>query len=926
MLLRYKFLSLLAVACCGFFACKTQMADQPLLLDPELRTGKLPNGFTYYIRRNKTPQKRVMMYLAVKAGSILETDQQRGVAHFVEHMSFNGTKHFPKKELSNYLEKSGVRFGADLNANTGPDETVYQLPLPSDNPELLANGLQIMRDWAQEANIEAEDVARERHVILEEKRYRQGLQQRYEEQSIPVYTNQSRYSSRLPIGTEPVLQKVTAEQIRSFYKDWYRPNLEAILVVGDIDVDQMEKDIKAKFSDLKNPVKEKERPAYRATLTGKNQYMQFIDPEWGGIAVEVVMKQQQSRMLSTSDYRNNLMKTLLSQMISARFRQMPFVSFTSITGGLMSMSVNVNSKPAETGPALQSVWLELRRMEEQGFTAAELERVKKNHQEKMAEAWKEKDKTSSETLIRPYLTHFLTGDIAPGITRENELTTELLPEISLSEINDLMKAYVKDTDRDIIVKGSEENKAFLPDEATILGWIEAVYTAPLTPFVDDVQDLPLLSDTPKPGRITVDEPVEKAGLQKITLSNGLNVLLKKTDFQNDQVLFKGFAEGGASLSDDADYLSALNAANVVVASGAGNYNAQQLSKYLSGRQLQVSPFINDTYQGFGGSSTKAELSTALEVVHAYVTAPRKDQEAFNILMSRSKDQLLNRSNGPAQVFSDTVALVLGNNHIRRRPQTMKSLESLQLDKAYEIYKKRFADASAFTFVFVGNMDLETMRPLLEKYLGSLPSTGAKEQIRDVGINIPPGRITKTVYNGAVQKSSVLLAYSGAFDYTFDHTIQMNALADALKISLTERLRDQEGGTYTPNVQMTLSRYPKSRFGLLISFDCAVQNVEKLIASAQDELDKMRKTGPSEEHLQKFKAARRIGLQTGSTNNEFWLDYLTGQVMNKESLTQFFDYGAALNQLSVKSVQQAAANFIQDKNYVRLVLMPEKTNH
>ncbi|WP_039867176.1 pitrilysin family protein [Pedobacter sp. BAL39] len=902
------------------------MADQPLLLDPELRTGKLPNGFTYYIRRNKTPQKRVMMYLAVKAGSILETDQQRGVAHFVEHMSFNGTKHFPKKELSNYLEKSGVRFGADLNANTGPDETVYQLPLPSDNPELLANGLQIMRDWAQEANIEAEDVARERHVILEEKRYRQGLQQRYEEQSIPVYTNQSRYSSRLPIGTEPVLQKVTAEQIRSFYKDWYRPNLEAILVVGDIDVDQMEKDIKAKFSDLKNPVKEKERPAYRATLTGKNQYMQFIDPEWGGIAVEVVMKQQQSRMLSTSDYRNNLMKTLLSQMISARFRQMPFVSFTSITGGLMSMSVNVNSKPAETGPALQSVWLELRRMEEQGFTAAELERVKKNHQEKMAEAWKEKDKTSSETLIRPYLTHFLTGDIAPGITRENELTTELLPEISLSEINDLMKAYVKDTDRDIIVKGSEENKAFLPDEATILGWIEAVYTAPLTPFVDDVQDLPLLSDTPKPGRITVDEPVEKAGLQKITLSNGLNVLLKKTDFQNDQVLFKGFAEGGASLSDDADYLSALNAANVVVASGAGNYNAQQLSKYLSGRQLQVSPFINDTYQGFGGSSTKAELSTALEVVHAYVTAPRKDQEAFNILMSRSKDQLLNRSNGPAQVFSDTVALVLGNNHIRRRPQTMKSLESLQLDKAYEIYKKRFADASAFTFVFVGNMDLETMRPLLEKYLGSLPSTGAKEQIRDVGINIPPGRITKTVYNGAVQKSSVLLAYSGAFDYTFDHTIQMNALADALKISLTERLRDQEGGTYTPNVQMTLSRYPKSRFGLLISFDCAVQNVEKLIASAQDELDKMRKTGPSEEHLQKFKAARRIGLQTGSTNNEFWLDYLTGQVMNKESLTQFFDYGAALNQLSVKSVQQAAANFIQDKNYVRLVLMPEKTNH
>jgi len=904
-------------------ACKTQLNDQSLSLDPEVRIGKLANGFTYYIRKNKTPEKRVVMYLAVKAGSILETDQQRGVAHFVEHMSFNGTKHFPKKALSNYLEQSGVRFGADLNANTNLDETVYQLPLPSDNPELLANGLQIMRDWAQDANIEADDVERERHVILEEKRFRQGVQQRYEEQSIPFCTNGSRHGSRLPIGTEEVLLKVTPEEISSFYKDWYRPNLQALIVVGDIDVDQMEKDIKAKFADLKNPDQEKERTVYSAKLSGKNQYMQFIDPEWGGISIEILMKRPQLKMATTADYRNNLLKTLLAQMVSARFRQMPFATFNDLTGGLSALSINLTTKPAETQPSLQSVWLELRRMEEQGFTPAELERVKKSYQQKMADALKEKDKTPSETLIRPYLQHFLTGNITPGIVKDHELTNQMLPDISLSEINDLMKSYMKGIDRDIIVKSSEENKAFLPDEATLLSWIEGVYVTPLTPFVDNAQDLPLLKKVPTPGKISTIHDFGKAGVQQITLSNGLNVLLKKTDFQNDQILFKGFAEGGASLSDDADYLNAINAANAVAVSGVGNYTAQQLGEFLSGRQVQVVPFINDTYQGFSGATTKEDLSTTLELLHAYFTEPKKDQEAFSILLGRSKEQFSVKGNNPNQVFTDTASLVLGNYHVRRRPQTLKSIDAIQLNRSYEIYKERFADASAFTFFFVGNMDMETIKPLLEKYLGSLPSTGLKEKYRDLGLNVPPGRIAKTVYKGAGKKSSVMLVYSGPFDYNFGNTIQMNAISDALKISLTQRLRDQEGGTYTPNVQMTLTKYPKSRFAMIISFDCAVENVDKLIASTQDEINKMRTTGPSAENLQKFKAARKVSLQTGSTNNGFWLDYLASQMMNKEPLNQLFDHDAAMNRITVQSVQKTAASYIQDKNYVRLVLMPEK---
>ncbi|RQO65946.1 peptidase M16 [Pedobacter sp. KBW06] len=924
MVLKYKSLRLLFLAALSIpLACKTQLDTQPLLLDPQVRTGKLPNGFTYYIRKNKTPEKRVMMYLAIKAGSILETDQQRGIAHFIEHMSFNGTKHFPKKALSDYLEKSGVRFGADINATTLPDETIYQLPLPSDRPELLNNGLQMMRDWAQDANIEAEDVERERRVILEEKRVRQGLSQRFQERSIPLYTNQSRYGSRLPIGTEEVLLKVTPEEIRSFYKEWYRPNLQAILVVGDVDVDQMEKDIKTRFSDLKNPEKEKERTVYRAELTGKNQYMQFIDPELGGISLEISMKQKADTVVTAADYRAGLLKNLFRQMLAARFRQLPIVGIAPITGGLNSFYVNITTKPAETEPALKSVWLELRKIEEQGFTEAELERVKKSHLLRLSESLKEKDKTASEILIKPYLEHFLTGQAVPGIVKDYELTNELLPDISLKEMNEQMKTYLKKTDRDIVVKSSAANKAFLPAEATIMSWIENVYAQTLPPYVDDVLTLPLLKNEPKAGKITAVEAINPGGLQKMTLSNGVKVILKKTDFQNNQVLFKAFAEGGASLSSDADYQSAVNAASIVAAGGAGNYDALQLGKLLAGKQAEVTPFIIDNYQGFTGSTTSEDLPAALELVYAYFTEPRKSDEAYQTLIDRTREAFANKTNDPAQVFADSVGLLLSNHHIRRTPQSSAKIASINLDKALKIYQERFADASGFTFVFVGNIDEKTIKPLLEKYLGALPAKGRKEQARDLGINIPPGRMAKTVYSGATKKASVMLVYSGDFNYNFENTINMNAFTDALNISMNQRLRNEEGGTYTPNVQMSLTKYLKSRFSLTISFDCAPQNVEKLIASAQDEVNKMRANGPSAENLQKFKAARKVGLQTGSTNNDFWLNYLIGQEMNKAALTQFFDYDAALNKITLKSVQQAAAAFIQDKNYIRMVLMPEK---
>jgi zinc protease len=504
-------LALLVFASFTVFAQTAKKPADVLPLDPAVRTGKLPNGFTYYIRHNEEPKNRVIFYLVNKVGSILETDDQQGLAHFMEHMSFNGTKHFPKNQLVDYLQKSGVRFGADLNAYTNFDETVYQLPIPSDKPELVQGGLQIMRDWAQDATLDPAEINKERGVVLEEKRLRKGAGDRMRQIYFPILANHSLYADRLPIGVDTVLNNFTPATLKRFYQDWYRPDLQALIVVGDINVKEIEKSIKAKFGDLKNPVKEKPRRLYTVSLTGKNNFISVTDKENTATSVEILIKHAEEKVRTTAEYRNLIIRSLFNDMLSDRYDEVtrqadpPYISGGAGIGNFLNsldyFSARVKAKPGELEKGLKAIWRETVRLNRFGFTGPELERAKKNYLNILEFSFKEKDKTASARYVNEYLQYFLKGTAAPGIAEEYMLAQKVLPAISVKDVNQVCKDYIKPVDRDILITAPDADKASLPNQAVVESWLSQVEAETLQPYKDEVSKLPLLAHEPVAGKI-----------------------------------------------------------------------------------------------------------------------------------------------------------------------------------------------------------------------------------------------------------------------------------------------------------------------------------------------------------------------------------------------------------------------------------------
>jgi zinc protease len=909
-------------------------AQTTFTLDPAVRTGKLPNGFTYYIRHNEEPKNRVLMYLVNKVGSVLEDEDQRGLAHFMEHMSFNGTKHFPHNQLVDYLQKAGVRFGADINAYTSFDETVYQLPIASDNPQLLENGMKIMRDWAQEALLDPEEIDKERGVVLEEKRLGKGAGERMQRVYWPIVLNNSRYATRIPIGLDTVLNNFKRPVIARFYHDWYRPDLQALIIVGDINVDQMEASIKAQFSDLKNPEHEKVRPKFGVPLNGKNQFVAVTDKEMTSTVMELLIKHKVQPVKTTADFRNNLIHTLFNAMLSGRYSELsradpPFVNggagIGDFMGGLDVFDASVTAKPGELEKGFKAIWRETERVKRFGFTATEFERAKASILTGTETAFKEKDKTNSESFVKEYQQYFLSGAPAPGTTVAYQLIKADLPDITLNEVNQLAAEYIRDTDRDILIEAPEKDKKNLPDEAAVEGWLSAVSAENLKPYNDDVSKQPLLAKQPMPGKIVSTERNSDLKFTTITLSNGVKVILKPTDFKNDEIQFFAFAPGGTSVYDDADYQSAAASAGLIAAGGVGNFSADQLQKFLAGKQVSVGPFIADRYQGFSGSTTPGDLETALELVNASFIEPRKDTAIFKGIIEKSRAGLANRSNDPGSVFSDTVSAVLANYNVRRTGPSLEKLNQVNLDRAYTIYKERFSDAGNFTFTFVGNIDTNAIKPLLEKYLGSLPATGLHEQAKDLGIHIPPGKIEKTVYKGSEPRSTVLLVYSGAYDYSQLNNVQLDGLKETLEIRLLQRLREDESGVYTPGVFDQVNKLPQSRYGFIIKFGCSPQNVDKLVASTLDEIKKLRTDGPLQENVDKWRAEGKTSFEPGLKTNGFWLGYINAQLQNHDDLGAVNHYSAMLDQVTPADIKNMAVKYLSGENFIMMVLKPETGN-
>lgn len=939
----FKFI-IYAFSCAFLIGLSTEAISQtendlnklsPITFDPAVKVGKLPNGFTYYIRKNQEPKNRAQLYLATKVGSILENDDQLGLAHFVEHMGFNGTKHFPKNDLVSYLQKAGVRFGADLNAYTGFDETVYQLPIPTDDAQIFLSGIQIMRDWAQDATLDPEEINKERGVVLEEKRLGKGAQERMQNNYLPLIFNRSRYADRLPIGTEAIIKNFDQQTIQEFYNDWYRPNLQALIVVGDIDVTSVERMIKEKFSDLKNPLHPRPRTAYHIPLLNKNQFMVVTDAEFPSTEAHILIKHPETITKNAADLRNKLIEGLYNQMLSSRFSELskqadpPFLyagsSISGFMAGLSVASSSVMSKPGELEKGFKATLTEVERVKRFGFTDTELARAKIEYLTQQESVYKEREKTESEIFVNQYLAHFLKGQACPSISFNYNFTKKELNGIALSEVNEIAKKYISDTNRDILILGPEQDRDKMPHEALVNSWISEVAQSPINAYIDLVSNKPLLEKIPQPGHIISEKSDKDLGITTIVLSNGLKVILKPTKFKNDQISFQAFSPGGTSLYSDADFESANNAASIVSQSGIGEFDAIALSKYLTGKRLFVQPFIAERSEGITGNTVPSDLETALQLTHLCFTKPRKDQEIFKGYITQMKGSLANREKEPYSVFADSVAAILSRYNVRRTGPSIQKVDQIDLDKAYAIYQERFADASDFTFTFVGTFDAQKIKPLLETYLGSLPNLSRLENGRDLEIVPPSGKIDKQIHKGKEPKAIVDLIFTGDYNYGSLNNTQLNALAEVLSIKLIERLREEESGVYGVQANASYHKYPQARYSFDISFGCAPENVEKLTASALDEIAKIKVHGAQILDVEKFQAEERRTTETQLKDNTFWLNYLSSQLENQEDLKLILGYLDSLKDISPESLKEAANFYLSGENQIRFVLLPENSS-
>lgn len=933
-----KFRSVGFVVCFLLIIVNFSISAQPatpkkLGVSPKVKMGKLANGLTYYIRKNQEPKNRAELRLVVKAGSILETDKQVGLAHFAEHMAFNGTKNFKKQELVDFLEKSGVNFGADINASTSFDETIYMLQLPTDSQLVFKKGFQILEDWAHNVTFENSEIDKERGVIIEEWRLGQGANERLRAKYFPVLLKGSRYAVRNPIGTRENLDTFKYEAVKQFYKDWYRPNLQAVVVVGDVNVAEVEQMIKQHFAGIRGPVNPKPRIKYGVPAQKETQTTILTDPEQAYNQVMMFYKQPSIGEAQTEwEYRASIVRGLFNSMMSSRLQELaqkpdaPFLfggsSYGKLIGDKDALTLMAVAKDGKAiARATETVLQENERVRQNGFTQSELERAKVAVLSSMENSYNERNKTKSAELIEELIRNFLTNEPIPGIEKEFAMFKQFIPGIKLSEVNSLITQWIKPTDRAIIVTAPESEKNNLISEPEILALVNKKHGT-LKPYEDKVMQGSFLAKVPVAGKIVDEKKLDELGVTELTLSNGAKVILKPTDFKNDEILISAISRGGSSLYSDSDYLSASNATTIALYGGIGNYDVMSLQKALTGKQVSIAPSIGAYSEGISGSTTPKDLATAFQLIYGYFTQPRKDSSMFEVLKQQLSASLANKGKDPGSVFGDSVSYIMSNYHPRRKPLSLDRVGEIKLDRAFSVYQDRFADASDFIFTIVGNFKLDSLKPVIETYIASLPAMNRKETWKDIGVRFPTGVVSKVINKGKDQKSSVRLTFTGITEYSDMEATQLDQVAKVLEIRLREILREDQGGVYGVGVGANINREPINSYSVTVSFGCAPENVEKLSGLVLDEIKKMKANGGSQINVDKVIAEDTRGLETGVKENNYWLYNLQSKYYHNEDAKTILQDPQMVRKLTVERTKEMANKYFNLNNMAKIVLMPE----
>lgn len=914
-----------------------QETTSAIPVDPNVKIGKLDNGLTYYIRQNPKPEDKVELRLVVNAGSILEDEDQLGLAHFMEHMCFNGTANFEKNELVDYLQSIGVQFGAHLNAYTSFDETVYILPIPSDDPEKLEKGFQIIEDWAHNALLEAKDIDEERGVVLEEYRLRQGADDRMLKNYLPKVLNGSRYVDRMPIGTKESLETFDHESIRRFYKDWYRPNLMAVIAVGDAEVAVLEEKIKAHFGGLKNPENEKERLEFDVPNHDETLIAIETDKEAAFSRVQILYKDldQAKQDETLEDYRHSMVESLFSQMINNRLDELrnsenpPFVFGYTYHGGTWARTKEAYQSFASTSEsgqltALKALLEENERVKRFGFTQGELNRAKVDILARLEKSFNDKDKTESNRLVGEYIRNFLENEPIPGIEWEYNFQKMVMPSIQLDEVNALIKEYLKESNRVVVLTGPEKDGLETPTEDQVKAILEAVEKEDLQPYEDKEVAASLITEAlPAPGKVESSISNETLGTTTVTLSNGATITYKKTDFKNDEILFSAFSYGGFSLYSDEDYKATVFANGGLPEAGVNNFSKTDMDKVLTGKIVSVSPSIGSYSEGFSGSASPKNLEELFQLTYLYFTALNKDQEAFNSFINKQKAFLGNILANPQIYFQIELGKFLNGDNPRYVGfPTPEELEKADYNLAYEKYQERFRDAGDFHFYFVGNIDENELIDYATKYIGALSSTNSNENYVVREFRPLSGSHEKIIEKGKDPKSTVRIIYQGETDYNGEEALALKSLGEALTIKLVEKLREEEGGVYGVGANGSMNKIPYGWYNLTINFPCGPENVEKLKAAALNQVEALVNNGPSDEDLAKVKEALLLNRKDDLKENRFWLNFLKDSDYNNEDPAKVLSYETRVNSLTKDDLKRVAQKYLT-KGYITAIHNPEQ---
>jgi zinc protease len=906
----------------------------PLPVDSSVRTGTLPNGLKFFIRRNPRPEDRVMLRLAVQAGSVDEAEDQRGLAHVLEHMAFNGTSRFKPGELVSYLQSIGARFGPHVNAYTSFDETVYMLDVPTDRPNALQRGMDALSDFAGGLTLDPAEVDKERGVVIEEWRGRLGAGTRMQQpQMDAIFGPTSQYSKRLPIGTPESLRTFTVKRLRDFYTTNYRANRMAVIAVGDLDPAEIETMIRQRFGPMPGARGATPRRTFPIPVHRETRFVTVSDREAQGTTVSLIFKGPFRALETLEDYRRSLVESLTFQMINSRFGELarrPDAPFLAASAGsdafgrsVTGVSFGVRVKDGETEQGLRALTTEIARVRQFGFGEAELDRARRASLAQYERLYNERNNTTSEPLAAELLRHYLSREAVPGIERELEYARRFLTTITAAEALAFAREIIRDDNRVVLSSAPDREGLAKVTQAQLMSAITAGLSAPVTAWSDAIEGKTLMAKAPAAGTVRSRREVPEIGVTVLTLSNGVEVWLKPTDFRADQVLFSSYAKGGISTAPPEQYLNASLSSSIVGIGGVGGLSPVDLGKLLAGKIGGASAYISTYTHGVTGSATPRDLETALQLAYLHFTSPNRDPGALDLMKRRLEASLANQAQSPGAVFGERVRAINTVNHYTSKPIRIEDVGKLDAQSMWTFYGDRFSNAANFTFFFVGNFTVDEITPLLTTYLASLPSKGAPDsRVADVRLQFPTAVQRETVTKGQEPRAQTVITFFSDTGLDEAQTARIRAAADIVENKLRDILREQLGGTYSVSVGYS-DTSPQPGYGTTtVQFGSSPENAEKLSAAVMTEVDRLRREGPTASDLQAVKEADKNDLVQALRQNAYWLNALQSSHILGRDAKMIPRRSERTDALTVENVHEALRKYLPAERYTVVTLMPE----